>query len=352
MIKDLIEALDEKQELNAEQVSRASHYLLDESGDIALKALFLEKLTSKGETPTEITYFVENFLEYSINPHFRLLDLKGPSLDIVGTGGDKLNLFNVSTTAMFISAGAGAVVTKHGNRGATAKSGGADVLEALGVPITLPPHLFRECMEYSGCGFLFAPIYHPSFKVVAPVRKELGARGIRTIFNLIGPLMNPVRPECQLIGVVPSHYTEMFAEILQRLGRYRAWVVSGETEDGRSVDEVSLMGPTKISSGGLYMEQKTWSMHPSDLGLPLAPLDELVGGEAEENAIILENILLGKDRSCRRDMACLNAGCALVSAGLAHDLEGGLKLAYDTIDSGAAIEPLRRLQEFGQKLQS
>lgn len=351
MLHEQIQALQDKQELSIAAVTEAANYLLDPAGDDAIKAQFLTLLTAKGETPTEIAAFVECFLEYSLNPHFRLLDLKGPSLDIVGTGGDKLNLFNVSTTTMFVAVGAGAVVTKHGNRGMTSKSGGADVLEALGVPITLPPDRFRECVEFCGCGFLFAPIYHPSFRVVAPVRRILGKQNIRTIFNLIGPLMNPVRPECQLIGVAQEGMASVFAEILQRLGRSRAWVVSGKTADGRAVDEVSLMGPTVISSGGLYMEHRTWEISPSDFGLSLAPLEDLVGGDAVVNASILEGILSGRDKGNRRDIVCLNAACALVSCGLVRDIPEGLRRAAQSIDSGAALAPLRLLQEYGKKVQ-
>ena len=344
-----LQTLRAKEELSAGQIEEAAHYLLDPAGEESVKAQFLTLLTEKGETPTEIAFFVESFLEYSLNPHFRLLNLKGPSLDIVGTGGDKLNLFNVSTTTMFVVAGAGAVVTKHGNRGMTSKSGGADVLEALGVPLMLPPDRFRDCVEKCGCGFLYAPLYHPSFKVVAPVRQALGKQNIRTIFNLIGPLMNPVRPECQLIGVADPQMAPAFAEILQRLGRSRAWVVSGRTADGRSVDEVSLMGPTLICSGGLYMEHKTWEIHPSDFGLTVSELAPLVGGDAEVNKEILLGILEGRERGPRRDMVCLNAACALVSCGLALDIEEGLKKAQESIESGAALEPLRLLQEVGKR---
>ncbi len=350
MLKDQLDILREKGELSYEQISEAADYLLDEQGDENIKAEFLTLLAVKGETPGEIAAFVECFLEYSLNPHFRLLDLSGPSLDIVGTGGDKLNLFNVSTTSMFVAVGAGAVVTKHGNRGMTSKSGGADVLEALGVPITLPPDQFRDCVEQCGCGFVFAPVYHPSFKVVAPVRQRLGKQNIRTIFNLLGPLMNPVRPECQLIGVPNPDMAPVFAEILQRLGRSRAWVVSGRTADGRGVDEVSLMGPTMICSGGLYMEHRTWEIRPEDFGLETSPLEPLVGGDADVNARILEDILEGRDKGPRRDIIMLNSACAIVSAGLAADIPGGLKKAAESIDSGAAVNALRRLQEYGKKV--
>lgn len=350
MLEQQIKALQEKQELTFAQIQEAADFLLDADAGDDLKATFLTLLTAKGETPAEIAAFVECFLEYSLNPHFRLLDLSGPSLDIVGTGGDKLNLFNVSTTSMFVAVGAGAVVTKHGNRGMTSKSGGADVLEALGVPIELPPDEFRECVEKCRCGFVFAPVYHPSFKVVAPVRQRLGKQNIRTIFNLLGPLMNPVRPECQLIGVPREEMAPVFAEILQRLGRSRAWVVSGKTADGRGVDEVSLMGPTTICSGGLYLEHKTWEICPEDFGLETSELEPLVGGDALVNAKIMEGILSGKDRGPRRDIILLNSACAIASAGLAPSISAGVIKAMDSISSGEALGALRRLQAFGKSV--
>ena len=227
-------------------------------------------------------------------PHLGLLDLEGPTLDVCGTGGDQLDLFNVSTTAMFVAAAAGAVVVKHGNRGITSKSGGADVLEALGIRIDLGPDDFRNCIEQAGVGFMFAPMYHPAFKAVAGVRKNLAARGVRTIFNLIGPLLNPARPQCQLVGVFTRELCPAFAEILQRLGRDSAWVVHGTTGDGRSVDEVSLMGSTRICKSGLYQDIEDEEVRPRDFGLKHAEVDDLRGGDAKTNAAILEAILSGK----------------------------------------------------------
>ncbi|MEO7100201.1 MAG: anthranilate phosphoribosyltransferase, partial [Luteolibacter sp.] len=235
----LIHHLEEKQELSPREVEVAVALLLDPAAADEKKARLLEALSRKGETPGEIAGFVEAFLEHAVDPHLGLLELEGPTLDVCGTGGDQLDLFNVSTTAMFVAAAAGAVVVKHGNRGITSKSGGADVLEALGIRIDLPADDFRRCVEKAGLGFMFAPIYHPAFKSVVAVRKLLGARGVKTIFNLIGPLLNPARPQCQLIGVSNRDLCPAFAEILERLGRDSAWVVHGTTGDGRSVDEVS-----------------------------------------------------------------------------------------------------------------
>ena len=276
----LIHHLEEKQELSSREVAVAVALLLDPAAADAKKERLLEALALKGETPAEIAGFVEAFLEQAVDPHLGLLELEGPTLDVCGTGGDQLDLFNVSTTAMFIAAAAGAVVVKHGNRGITSKSGGADVLEALGVRIDLSADEFRNCIERAGIGFMFAPIYHPAFKAVVGVRKSLAARGVRTIFNLIGPLLNPARPECQLVGVFSRDLCPAFAEILERLGRESAWVVHGTTGDGRSVDEVSLMGSTRICKAGSLQDQADEEVRPRDFGLKHAEVEELLGGDA------------------------------------------------------------------------
>ncbi len=341
----LIHHLEEKQELSSREVEVAAALLLDPAVADEKKARLLEALSIKGETPAEIAGFVEAFLEHAVDPHLGLLELEGPTLDVCGTGGDQLDLFNVSTTAMFIAAAAGAVVVKHGNRGITSKSGGADVLEALGIRIDLPADDFRRCVEKAGLGFMFAPIYHPAFKAVVAVRKSLAARGVKTIFNLIGPLLNPARPQCQLIGVFNRDLCPAFAEILQRLGRDSAWVVHGTTGDGRSVDEVSLMGSTRIFKAGLYQDMQDEEVRPQDFGLKHAEVEELQGGDAIVNAAILENILAGRETGPKRDMVVMNAGAALACSGLADDMGNGIEIALEMIASGAAFEKLRLLQK-------
>jgi anthranilate phosphoribosyltransferase len=341
----LIHHLEEKQELSAREIQVAAALLLDPAAPDEKKERLLEALSRKGETPAEIAGFVEAFLEHAVDPHLGLIDLEGPTLDVCGTGGDQLDLFNVSTTSMFITAAAGAVVVKHGNRGITSKSGGADVLEALGIRIDLGPDEFRSCVEKAGLGFMFAPLYHPAFKAVVGVRKALAARGIKTIFNLIGPLLNPARPQCQLVGVFNRDLCPAFAEILQRLGRDSAWVVHGTTGDGRSVDEVSLMGSTRICKSGLYQDLEDEEIRPRDFGLKHAEVAELQGGDAKVNAVILESILAGRETGPKRDMVTMNAGAALACAGLADNMGDGINIAREMIDSGAALERLRMLQK-------
>jgi anthranilate phosphoribosyltransferase len=344
----LIHHLEEKQDLTTREVEVAAELLLDPAAPDAKKERLLEALALKGETAGEIAGFVEAFLKQAVDPHLGLLELEGPTLDVCGTGGDQLDLFNVSTTAMFIAAAAGAVVVKHGNRGITSKSGGADVLEALGIRIDFSPDEFRNCIEKAGLGFMFAPIYHPAFKAVVAVRKALAARGVKTIFNLIGPLLNPARPECQLVGVFSRDLCPAFAEILQRLGRESAWVVHGTTGDGRSVDEVSLMGSTRIFKSGSMQEMDDEEVRPRDFGLKHAEVEELQGGDAKANAIILEAILAGRDTGPKRDMVLMNSGAALACAGLADNMGDGIELSREIIASGAALEKLRLLQRASQ----
>ncbi len=344
----LIQKLDAGQDLSDREVRAGAELLLDEDASDATKFRFLEALSMKGETAGEIAEFVQAFLEHAVDPHLGLVEVEGPTIDVCGTGGDKLNLFNVSTTAMFPVAAAGGVVVKHGNRGITSKSGGADVLEALGVRIDLPPEGFRSCIEKAGVGFLFAPAYHPAFKAVVGVRKQLAAKGVRTIFNLIGPLLNPARPQCQLVGVFSREWCPAFAEILQRLGRESAWVVHGTTGDGRSVDEVSLMGSTRVCKAGTLQDIVDEEVRPRDFDLRHAEVSELQGGDAAENAELLDAILRGRETGPKRDMVLLNAGAAIACCGLADDIGSGIDLARQVIDDGSALDRLKALQDAAQ----
>jgi anthranilate phosphoribosyltransferase len=341
----LIKHLENREELSQREIEVAAGLLLDPSVADEKKGRLLLALSKKGETPAEIAGFVEAFLEHAVDPMIGAIELDGPTLDVCGTGGDQLNLFNVSTTAMFIAAAAGAVVVKHGNRGITSKSGGADVLEALGIRIDLPPEGFRHCLKTAGVGFLFAPNYHPAFKAVAGVRKSLAAAGHRSIFNLIGPLLNPARPDCQLVGVSDRSLCPAFAEILQRLGRESAWVVSGKAACGRAVDEVSIMGSTRICKSGAYQDLEDEEINPEDFGMRKALLEDLQGGDAKTNAAILEAILSGKDTGPKCDIVLLNAAAAIACAGLADHMGDAIDTARETITSGAALERLRLLQE-------
>jgi anthranilate phosphoribosyltransferase len=342
----LIEQIRAGGELAEDQIGSAAEALLEEGVAAEEKVDFLAALAEKGETPREIAGFANAFLERAVDPGIVPPEMDRPLLDVCGTGGDRLDLFNVSTTSVFVLAGAGVGVVKHGNRKITSKSGGADVLEALGIPIDLTGPRLVECLKQVGAGFLFAPRYHPAFRAVAPVRKILAERGQRTVFNILGPLLNPARPDFQLIGVFDEALVPVMAEILTRLGRKRAWSVHGKTETGAGMDELSSLGPTVVSetrSGRISSS----TIDPSALGLSPALVTDLRGGDAEENAAITRGILSGEIRGPKRELVLLNAGAGMVIAGSGATLEEGIALAGESIDSGAAWQVLERWRSFG-----
>jgi len=330
--------------LDAAGVEEAAAFLLDEAQAIEVKKDFLRAFSAKGESPEEIAHFVQAFLGRAVDPELSADDAPGPMLDVCGTGGDKLNLFNVSTTCTFVLAAAGVAVVKHGNRGITSKSGGADVLEALGVRIDLQPSQFRESVQRTGMGFLFAPMYHPAFKAVAPVRKELAAEGVRTVFNLLGPLLNPAKPEYQVLGVFAPNLPPVFADILTRLGRTRAWAVNGGVDGERFMDEFSTLGPNQVvpTEGGAV--GSPFTVDPAELGFAPASLEDLQGGDADVNAGILKAILAGTDTGPKRDLVILNVAAGLVVTGKAADLPAGVAMAQEVIESGKALKKLAEVQ--------
>jgi anthranilate phosphoribosyltransferase len=340
----LQESLTAGHALDEAGVRSMAAILLDASGDIQIKAELLRALSAKGETPAEIAAFVRAFLDHAVRPPLDPATLERPAIDICGTGGDKLNLFNVSTTSMFVLAACGVAVVKHGNRGITSKSGGADVLEALGIRIDLPPEQFAECVKRHGAAFMLAPQYHPAFAAVGPVRRLLAAEGTRTLFNIIGPLLNPLQPAYQLAGVFDPALPPTYAGILQSLGRTRAWAVHGTTADGQGMDEVSTLGPTRIvvaEPDGIREESITLSASP-------ASLTDLQGGDAPQNAAILAGILDGSDRGPRRELVLANTAAALQVTGTASSWEEALALADEAVDSGKALAVLHALQQFGR----
>lgn len=341
----LTEEIEKGRELPPEAIARAAAGLLDESVAVEEKAAFLAALADRGETPGEIAGFADAFLGRAVVPTLDREAIGRPLLDVCGTGGDKLDLFNISTASVFVLAACGVAVVKHGNRGITSKSGGADVLEALGIRIDLPPEEFGRCVEEVGAGFLFAPLYHPAFKAVVPVRQLLAKEGRRTLFNLLGPLLNPARPDYQVIGVFDPALGQAFAEILFRLGRTLAWTVHGTTESGAGMDELSILGPSQVWSTALPDRVES-IITPSSLGFAPATTADLAGGDARENAVLLERILSGEDRGPKRDIVVLNAAAGLVVTGKADDLASGIALAGEGIDGGGAAEVLARWRRF------
>jgi len=344
-MKALVEKLRAGIDLSPEDISYSVAVLLSSTASDDLKAEFLTALHRKGESAEEIAGFVRQLVDRAIDPSLEPEKLPGPMIDVCGTGGDGLDFFNVSTTIMFVLAAGGAVVVKHGNRAVTSRCGSADVLEELGVAIDLAPDDLRECVERHGLGFIFARHYHPAFRAIAEMRARLARQNTRTIFNLLGPLLNPARPARQLIGVFAPRLTTVFGEVLRQLGHKRAWVVHGLGEDGVGMDDISISGVTTVTE---LVETKVTSavLDVNWLGIPRASVAELGGGDARENAATLEGILAGKITGPKRDMVIANAGGAFVAAGLAYDLKDGIQLARQAMENGRALEKLRALQNY------
>jgi len=326
--------------LTLSEIQAACGLLLDEAQSIEVRADFLETLHKRGETAGEIAHFVEVLLERAVK-----LPFSGAGcIDVCGTGGDRAGFFNISTASMFVVAGAGVRVVKHGNRGITSKSGGADVLEALGVKIDLTSEATSKALETAGCCFLFAPACHPAFRAVVPVRKLLATRNSASIFNIIGPLLNPARPEFQLAGVFNPDLVKTYAGVFQKLRRTRAWAAHGTGPNALQIDEVSPLGKTMVTAlekGSL----REFEIHPQDVGIAAMAPEALLGGDAAENAKILLSIFDGSDCGPRRQAVQINAAAALVVAGSAPDLQSGWNLAEASLNEGRAMASLQALHK-------
>ncbi len=294
-------------------------------------ASFLTALRLKGETVEEITSFARVMREFAarINPK-----VDGILVDTCGTGGDRIKTFNISTAVALVASGAGIPIAKHGNRSVTSKAGSADVLEALGVKIDLEPRKVERCVEEIGFGFMFAPVFHGAMKHATPVRREIG---IRTVFNILGPLTNPADAQAQVLGVYDRDLTETLANVLNGLGVKRAMVVHGL--DG--LDEISNVGKTQISElkNG---EVKTYMVEPKDFGFDLAKPEEICGHDREGNAILLIKLLKGGDGP-RRDVVLMNSAAAMIVGGKASDFKEGVEIAKRSIGDGKAYGKLRAL---------
>jgi len=336
-MKALLALVAEGKDLTEAQAETAMTLMMNGEATPAQVAAFLMALRIKGETVEEITGAarIMRARATQVTHHHPI------AVDTCGTGGDKSNTFNISTTAAFVAAGAGVPVAKHGNRAATSLTGSADVLEALGVNLNLTADQVGRCIDEIGIGFMYAPTLHTSMKHVAPIRREIG---MRTIFNLLGPLTNPAATPAQVMGVFHPNLTEPLARVLGNLGCRHALVVHGL--DG--VDEISISAPTVISE----MEDgyvQTYRVAPEDLGLSRAPREYIRGGTKEENARITEAVL-GGETGPRRDVVLLNAAAALLAADKVGSLREGVTLAEQAIDSGAALQKLNALRELSHRL--
>jgi anthranilate phosphoribosyltransferase len=343
VIEKLIPQLAAAQPLTGEQVRLAVEQLADEKVPVNLKADFLAALAQKGETPDEITAFARALRNKSIQPPLDAETRAREILDVVGTGGDRLGTINMSTTAAIICSAAGATVAKHGNRAVTSQAGSADVLEALGIKIDLPPDEAARSLRERNFAFFFAPDYHPAFKHIAPARKLCAERGRRTIFNLLGPLLNPAHPSAMLVGVPQPALCEPLARVLQSLGVRRAMVVCGKVPGVGFLDELSSLGENTIAE--FYQESgfTVSTTLPEPFPLQPATLADLLGGDKIANAKIIREIFSGKERGPKRDAVLLNAGAALFVAGKTKSFAEGWDLAGETIDGGRATAKLAEL---------
>ena len=349
MLDKLTRQLIAANPLTDEEIRLAVEQLVDEAVPAPAKADFLMALARKGETIAEIAAFARELHSRSLQPVLDCETCAGVILDVVGTGGDRLSTFNISTTVAILAAAAGVRVAKHGNRASTSPIGSADVMEALGIPFDLGPEDASRALREHGFAFFFAPKYHPAFRHIIPARKLCAERGQRTIFNFLGPLLNPARPTAALVGVSHPDLCEPLACVLQSLGVHRAMVVSGAVggEDGavRYLDELSPLGPTTIAE--FYQERALTCSTLSAESFPLQPavLSDLRGGDREVNAAIIRRILQGEECGPKRDAVLLNAAAALFVADRTRSLTEGWDLAAETIASGRAGAKLAELQK-------
>jgi len=337
--------------LTQEEISSATRELLDASVGDDLKAAFLCAWAQRGETAAELAACAEAFLPQALDPGMRGSWRGKPLLDCCGTGGGGLNLLNISTGLMFILSAMGIPVVKHGNRGVTKRTGSADVLEAMGIRIDLPSEEVPRCLEEVGCAFLFAPAYHTTFAVIAPVRQALGAQGQRTVFNLLGPLLNPARPDARLVGVFKPEHVELYQSALEFMKCPRFSVVCGQdAESGRMIGEVSAQGHTLFGStlrlpGGVHLTSLTRTPRKREH----EKLDSLLVRNPDESASRLETILSGEDQGLDRQTLLMNAAVASWTHGTASSLDEGLSQGAEALDSGRALGVLKRWQEFSEK---
>jgi len=344
MIVEAIRKVVEGKDLTRDEAFAVMDSIMSGQATDAQIAAFLTALRMKGETVEELVGFARVMREKVslVKTRHRVqASLSGTDremlVDTCGTGGDATGTFNVSTATAFVVAGAGIPVAKHGNRSVSSLCGSADVVEALGVNLDLPPDRVGRCIDEVGIGFCYAPLLHKAMKYVMLARKEIR---IRTVFNILGPLTNPAKAAAQIIGVYDGRLTEVMARVLSELGSVRAFVVHGA--DG--LDEISNTGESLVAEVR-DNKVRTYTVRPEDFGLPRCTLADLQGGSVADNAEIIRRILKG-ERGPRRDIVVLNAGAAIVAGGKAGELGEGLRLAAESIDSGAALQRLERLVEF------
>ena len=340
-IKDAIRAIVDGGTLDSNEAAAAMDQIMTGAVTPAQIGAFVTALRMRGETVEEIAGFAA-----AMRRHALRVDIDpagGPVVDTCGTGGDASGTFNISTTAAFVIAGAGVRVAKHGNRSVTSKCGSADLLEGVGVAIELAPADVARCVNEAGIGFMYAPAFHPAMRFVGPTRREIG---IRTVFNILGPLTNPAGVRHQLIGVGQAGIEGKLASALSRLGSERAVLVHAE----EGLDELGLCGPSYVTEYDAKVgEVRSYTISPADVGLAVAPSGALSGGSVDDNARITLGILTG-ERGPRRDASVLNAGAGIYAADVAASIAEGVAMAESAIDSGRAMECLEKLASLTQQL--
>ncbi len=336
-------------DLTAEQASAVAELLIRSEVSLDAKKEFLLALAEKGETATEVAAFARTFRSHAIDPGVE--KWADRAIDVCGTGGDGSGTFNISTAVSFIVAAAGVPVFKHGNRSITSKCGSADLLEALGIRIDAPVEQLKDSLNELNYCFFFAPTYHPAFKEIVPVRRALAALGQRTIFNLLGPMINPGRPAHQLMGVFSEQWVQPLADALGDLGLKSGLVVHGRSSTGEALDELSCAGVNYMAGfGAQYDAVKT--LRALDVELAECDFSDLLGGDVAKNVMILHALLSGSVDAVPaglRNSVLLNAGTAFWIAGVVPEITAGLKLAEETLSGGVAERWLKKAQEFYEK---
>jgi len=352
MIREMIEKLVKRENLKEEEAIEVMREIMEDKATPAQIASFITALRMKGETIEEITGCAKVMREKATKIKVdkdNIVDLDRDEInvdyetiiDTCGTGGDGTKTFNISTVTAFVVAGAGFLVAKHGNRSVSSECGSADVIKGLGINLDIPVEKVKECLEKIGIGFLFAPLYHSAMKYALGPRREIG---IRTIFNILGPLTNPAGANVQVLGVYNPDLTETLVSVLKNLGSRSALVIYGEG----SLDEISIIGRTKISQ--LKDGQiKTYYIQPEDFGFKKAILEQIKGGDALKNAQIIIDILSGKEKGAKRDIILLNAAAAFFAADAAKDFKEGIEMAKKSLDSGRALKKLEDLIKFSNQ---
>lgn len=330
-IRDHIIQLVRGQDISEDQAAEAMDEIMTGVATPAQIAAFLTALHLKGETEAEIAGMARVMREKA-----SAVEYSGPLLDTCGTGGDASGTFNISTTSAFVAAGAGVRVAKHGNRAMSGQCGSADLLEGLGVNIELDGAGVARSLEEAGIGFMFAPKFHPSMRYAGPVRREIG---IRTVFNVLGPLTNPARARYQLLGVANAALAEKLAYALARLGTQHAFVVHGHG----GLDELALSGPNLVYEVHADGRVSSFNIDAMELGLQRAPLSAVLGGDRERNIAITQAVLQGEEQGAPRDIVLLNSAAALLAANQVDTLQAGLELARESLNSGKAYASLGRM---------